>query len=123
MFPTPLRIRERPHISGVWPYSVSAMLGILVFLGVIFTIASLCRAVDKSSINPLLHHAAETRIIEQCALSLGFPLSVGSRNCFFLSRKGERGCDFAVIFALSGEGKFGLHSTRFNYSSFCGIGV
>ena len=34
-------------------------------------------------------------------MSLDFPLSVRSRNYFyfFLSRKGERGCVFAVFFA------------------------
>ena len=33
-------------------------------------------------------------------MSLGFPLSVRSRNfCFFLSQQGERGCGFAVVFA------------------------
>jgi len=33
-------------------------------------------------------------------MSLDFPLSVRSRNlCFFLSRKGEGGCVFAVFFS------------------------
>ena len=33
-------------------------------------------------------------------MSLGVPSSVWSTNfCFFLSRKGERGCVFAVFFA------------------------
>ena len=56
-------------------------------------------------------------------MSLDFLLSVRSRKfCFFFffpSRKGERGCVFAVFFAPhSREGNSGLHSTRFNYSSF-----
>jgi len=46
-------------------------------------------------------------------------LSVRSRNFFlFLSRKGERGYVFAMF--LPPLGNSGLHSTRFNYSSFYG---
>ena len=42
----------------------------------------------------------KTWIIEPCAMSSDFPLSVKPRNfCFFLSQQGGRGCVFAVFFA------------------------
>ena len=52
-------------------------------------------------------------------MSSDFPFSVRSRNfCFFSVSAGGRGLCFCCIFCPhSREGNFGLHSTRFNYSS------
>ena len=56
-------------------------------------------------------------------MSLGFPLSVWSRNfCFFsVSEEGKGLCFCCVFCPLSREGNSGLHSTPSNYSSFYGI--
>ena len=62
-------------------------------------------------------------MVEPCAMSSDFPLSVRSRNfCFFLSQQGERGCVFAVFFALipeKGISDFIAHGTIIRVFTVC----
>jgi len=66
-------------------------------------------------------------MIEPCALSLDFPLSVRSRYFlyfFSVSEEGNGAVFLLYFFApppLSREGNSGLHSSRFDYSSFYGM--
>ena len=62
-----------------------------------------------------------TAIIEPGAMSSDFPFSVRSINLVSFSVSAGGGAVFLLCFCpYSREGNFGLHSTRFNYSGFCG---
>ena len=61
----------------------------------------------------------ETSIIEPCAMSLDFPLSVQSRKKrISLTQEGKGLCFCCALLPRSREGNSRLHSTWFNYSSF-----
>jgi len=55
-------------------------------------------------------------------MPLGFPLSKVKKFLFFLLSEGGQEAVFLLFFLpRSREGNSGLHSTLFNYSSFCGM--